>query len=267
MKITSCSLIYNDEEIIDMMLMSVVQWADEVVIVDGGSTDLTVNIIKQFQEKYPGKIKLIDGPKENPDAYEKQLKDKYGRVMQNGHFGMMKQIALDHVTGDWIFWIDSDECLIDNAKETLIALTQNNQKIDCFDIEYIHFVHDFKHIDNSEAIHLGIARFHKKIDGIVFDKYNHSLPTANFKRGTHLKGLYIYHLGYALNLLDVWKRYKRNMIFSEMHMGINQCFWRDWHYYNYPKETSPFNPHALPTAIKERFDIGVYDRERATDEK
>lgn len=264
MKISCCMLVFNDEETIDMALESALTFSDEIILVEGGSTDLTVNMIEQFQKKYPNKIQLVDGPAYNPKAYEKQLKDRYGRVMQNGHFGMMKQIAVDHAKGDWIFWLDADEALSDNARLTIDQYIKENPKVDAWDLEHMHFVRDFSNIDNSEAVHIGLLRFHKKLDSLHFTRYNHCLPQGKFKLRAAMFGtLYIFHLGYARNLLDNWKRYKRNMLFSEMHFGVNQCFWRDWHYYNFPTRTCPIPAKNFPEAIKRRFDIGIYDKERA----
>ena len=106
--ISVLSLSYNDEQCIDMYLDGALTVADEIIILDGGSTDLTVPIIKQFQEKYPEKIKLIHGLNVCPEAYEKQIKDQYGRVLQNGHFGQMRQYLYSQATSDFVFWIDLD---------------------------------------------------------------------------------------------------------------------------------------------------------------
>ena len=257
-KISCIMLTYNDEICIDMSLESALSFADEVVVLDGGSTDKTVSIIKQFQEKNPGKINYLDGLKVCPEAYEEQLKDDYGRVLQNGNFGMMRQCLVDNASGDWIFMLDSDEAVSDNAREELIRHAENKENFDIFDVPYIHFVGDFKHIDNSEAIHVGISRFFKKIDGIKFSRYNHALPEGNFTKKAAFHNVNIFHLGYAMNLFDIWVRYKRNMLKSEIHFGINQCFWRDWHYFNYPKTESHIHPSKLPKAIQKRFDIGRY---------
>jgi len=257
MKLTSCTICYNDEQYIDMMLESALTFADEIVIVDGGSTDLTVDIIKQFQKEHPNKIKLIIGPEVAPEIYEKQLKDKRGRVLQNGHFGQMRALALKQATGDWIFWIDADEALSNNGRYVMEKLIESG--CDAFNIEYLHFVHDFKHVDNSEAVHIGMLRFHKNYDGIIFQRYNHALPGYPWKQvGTGLMNIIIFHLGYAGNLINVYERYKRNLIYSEMHYGINQCYWRDWHYFNYAKKKCTVSVEKFPKAIIDRFEIGIY---------
>jgi len=260
-KLDVLSLVYNNEMIIDMMLESAVHLGDKVLLLDGGSTDHTISIIKQFQEKYPDKIILYDGLKECPEAYKKQLKDEYGRVLQNGHFGMMKTFLSKKSEGEWIFWLDTDECVNDNAREMIEKIISADPDTEGYNIEYVHFIHDFYHVDNSEKIHSGLLRLYRNIPEIQFSMYNHTLPEYRWTRVrlVHSLPLKIFHLGYARNLLDVWIRYKRNILFSEIHKKVDQYFWRDWHYFKYPVLEQKYNPQELPKAIKKRFDIGVYE--------
>lgn len=60
-----------------------VQWADEIVVLDSGSTDGTVDICR----KYTDKVFETDWP----------------------GFGPQKNRALEKATGDWVFSIDADE--------------------------------------------------------------------------------------------------------------------------------------------------------------
>ena len=83
---------YNYAQYIGKTIESVVmQDYDNIehIIVDDGSTDNSVDIIKGYQEKYPNKIKLI----------------------QQENKGQTKALnaALSNVTGDIIGWINSDD--------------------------------------------------------------------------------------------------------------------------------------------------------------
>ncbi len=76
-----------------------VAWADEIVVLDSGSTDATVAIAKQFTPK----VIQTDWP----------------------GFGLQKQRALDLATGDWVLSIDADETVSAALKvEIEQAMTQ-----------------------------------------------------------------------------------------------------------------------------------------------
>jgi len=72
----------NEAEHISRCLESV-SWADEIIVLDSGSTDNTVSLCRQY----------------TPLVYETDWPG----------FGVQKQRALDKATGDWVLSIDADE--------------------------------------------------------------------------------------------------------------------------------------------------------------
>jgi len=76
--------VFNEEENLASCLDSVKSLADEIVIVDGSSTDKTVEIAK----KYGAKVMVTEN-------------------LPNFHIN--KQKAIDLATKDWIFQLDADE--------------------------------------------------------------------------------------------------------------------------------------------------------------
>lgn len=74
----------NEESHITQCLESV-KWADEIIVLDSGSTDNTVSICKEF----------------TPHVFE----------MDWQGFGIQKQRALEKATGDWVLSIDADETI------------------------------------------------------------------------------------------------------------------------------------------------------------
>lgn len=74
----------NEESHISQCLESV-KWADEIIILDSGSTDKTVGICKQF----------------TPHVFETDWQG----------FGIQKQRALEKATGDWVLSLDADEII------------------------------------------------------------------------------------------------------------------------------------------------------------
>ena len=76
------TIAFNEERNIVECLESV-RWANELLVVDSGSLDNTVNLAKQF----PAKVMQV----------------------QWRGYGATKNHALQHATGDWILWLDADE--------------------------------------------------------------------------------------------------------------------------------------------------------------
>lgn len=91
----------NEAENIRACLESV-KWADEIIVVDSGSVDATVEICRELgvqvhQHDWPG-------------------------------FGMQKNRALSYATQEWAFSIDADERVSVELKEQLINAMKNGSK-------------------------------------------------------------------------------------------------------------------------------------------
>jgi glycosyltransferase involved in cell wall biosynthesis len=84
MKLSLCLATHNEEENLGSCLESAKQIVDEVVIIDGSSTDKTVEIAK----KYGARVIVTNNPP---------------------MFHVNKQKALDACKGDWILQLDADE--------------------------------------------------------------------------------------------------------------------------------------------------------------
>ncbi len=80
--ISVCLIVKNEEKHIEACLDSVA-WADQIVVVDSGSTDRTLEKARR------AKLSIYQHPFVN--------------------FAEQKNFALDQATGDWIFFIDADE--------------------------------------------------------------------------------------------------------------------------------------------------------------
>ncbi len=90
--VSVCMIVKDEESMLHRCLKSVMPIADEIIINDTGSTDSTVEIAKQ----YGAKIIKGDSP------------------LEVG-FDVARNETISKAKGDWIFWIDADEELIDNT--------------------------------------------------------------------------------------------------------------------------------------------------------
>jgi len=94
-KISVCLATFNEEENLKDCLESV-KWAEEIVLVDGQSTDKTVALAK----KYTNKIIIRKNP-----------------LM----FHLNKQKAFAAATQDWILYLDADERVSEKLKKEILA--------------------------------------------------------------------------------------------------------------------------------------------------
>jgi len=90
---------FNEEENIGPCLESVRQLAEEIVVVDGTSTDKTVAIAR----KYTSKVII----RENPPI-----------------FHINKQIAIDAAKGEWILQLDADERVTPELRDEILKTVE-----------------------------------------------------------------------------------------------------------------------------------------------
>ncbi len=82
--ISLCMIALNEEEWIGRALENTTPFVDEIIVVDGGSTDQTVSIAKQAGAT------VIHSPWDD-------------------HFAHQRNVSLNHATSDWILVMDPDE--------------------------------------------------------------------------------------------------------------------------------------------------------------
>jgi len=103
MSITLSAVIitFNEERNIERCLSSLIDVADEIVVVDSFSKDRTEEICNKFN------VKFIENPFE-------------GHIQQ-------KNFAIDTASNDWILSLDADEALTDELKKSILEIKKNPQ--------------------------------------------------------------------------------------------------------------------------------------------
>ncbi|PSU25236.1 glycosyltransferase family 2 protein [Photobacterium phosphoreum] len=86
----------NEADRVELCLQSIVDIADEIIVLDSGSTDETVAIC----QRYTNNVTVTDWP----------------------GFGKQKQRALDKASCDWVLSIDADEALDEQMQQALVSL-------------------------------------------------------------------------------------------------------------------------------------------------
>ena len=105
MKLSLCIAVYNEEKNLHYPLDSALDVVDEVIIVDGGSTDKTVEIAKSYGKK----VRVIGS--DNPTMFHKN-----------------KQKAISAAKGEWILQLDADEELSKELKFEIKQIISNNSE-------------------------------------------------------------------------------------------------------------------------------------------
>lgn len=96
-RLSVCLIVRDEEALLDGCLQSVAPLADELVVIDTGSTDRTVEIAR---------------------AHGAHV----GHFGWNDDFAAARNASLDAATGDWVFVIDADERLAPDAVAAMGAL-------------------------------------------------------------------------------------------------------------------------------------------------
>lgn len=144
MKISGAVICQNEDALIRKCI-SQLDWVDEIVVIDGGSVDKTIDILKELKEA-DKRIKIF-------------------RVPFNGHFGDQKNMALMHCKGEWIFNIDADEIIEEELKEELRGYVDNKDKIELVTIPRMNFI-DGVHQKNAYPDYQ--ARFFKSFCRFIY---------------------------------------------------------------------------------------------------
>ena len=118
-KYSVCMITYNDEECIRDTMENVAPYiTDDFVITDGGSTDKTIDIIKEYD------VNLL-------------------HKKWNDNFEIQKNYSLDHANQEWRIWIDADETYEPIFWNQLVWYIRDaeSRDVDCINVPRINIVH------------------------------------------------------------------------------------------------------------------------------
>lgn len=96
-------IVKNEEQDLAACLDSVKGWVDEIVILDSGSTDNTRSIALAYGAKF------------------------YENLDWQG-FGKQRQLAQHYVTGDFVLWLDADERVTPELKQSILQAVSRNEE-------------------------------------------------------------------------------------------------------------------------------------------
>ena len=91
----------------------------ELICVNDGSTDGSGAILQDYARRYPSFLTVIETP--------------------NGGLGHARNTGLEAAGGEYVLFVDSDDCLAPGAVEEMLALLKRNPGVDAvvFDLVYV----------------------------------------------------------------------------------------------------------------------------------
>ena len=117
MKLSVIIPVYNTREYLTACLDSVLvpEGGDyEILIVNDGSTDDSGAIAAEYARRHPGLVRVI--------------------TTENGGLGAARNVGLENAAGDYLLFLDSDDCLEKGALGDMLPLLDGSFDIGIFDI-------------------------------------------------------------------------------------------------------------------------------------
>lgn len=161
--ISLCMIVLNEEKFLKRSLTNAAPYVDEIIIVDGGSKDKTLEIAKSF-------------------------KAQVFRAPWKEDFAAQRNISLKHAKKDWILVIDADEVCEKRLLEDLQSLAQNNIGVDAFAFPRKNYIDE----KQTAAYPDRQTRFFKRDKKIRYERPLHE-AIVGFRRIASPMDLHIIH--------------------------------------------------------------------------
>lgn len=185
-------IVKNEEHNIFALMDDVCPVLEEVIVVDTGSTDRTLEILAEKQEKYPN------------------LRIEHFEWIDD--FSAARNYSFSLATQDWVFWVDGDDRI---NTQNLLHFKQNlldDPNVDVWILPYIYS----KNLDGSSALTLGRERFLRRGKKVIWQGAIHESIGIWHLRQKEYDGLAIEHnrvgknIDFGRNLRILEREYERD---------------------------------------------------------
>lgn len=186
LRLSLCMIVKDEEEMLPRCLAAAKRAVDEMIVVDTGSTDRTVEIAESFG----------------------------ARVLHHewtGSFSDARNVSLEAATGDWIIYLDADEVLVEEDGERLRALTGRVWR-EAFALIETNYTGDIE--DGTALTHNALRVFRNRPEyrfkGRLHEQMAYALPGYLTERIEYTQ-LRIDHYGYLGVVRDSKDKSRRNL--------------------------------------------------------
>jgi len=207
-RLSVCVVTYNEEVRVRRTLESL-KWADEIIVVDGPSTDRTEEICREYTNNFY----------------------KYPYV---SNLSLKKNFSFSKATGDWIMYIDADEVVTDQLALEVRKTLKNDQDFDgfyiprrniCFGkwIKHCGWYPDFtlrlfkrgrgefpaKHVHEALRVNGKAGYLTDPVDHYTYNSISQYIDKLNFFTS--------FEAEYAVSLMDEEKKWRYRDFFRDGH--------------------------------------------------
>lgn len=214
-----CMITKNEENNIERCLNSISKIADEIIIVDTGSTDKTVELAQRFQ------------------------KTKIYTYVWNNNFSDARNYSLSKATKKWVFFIDADEELNIADIPFLKKLIKKEPK-EAISFRLINIVNNLE-CSNTYTVRFFKRRKDYKFEGKIHEQITPSIYKKNGPDCIKDTNIHLYHYGYDENTTDIKAKVARNL---SILLSFDDADKDGFYYYNLATEYYRYEDYTM--AIK-----------------
>ncbi len=179
-RLSVCMIVKDEEKMLPDCLESIKGLYDELIVVDTGSSDRTVDIAEQFGAK------IYHHPWEN-------------------NFSLHRNQSISYATGDWILQIDADERLDAASYHSLLPTLQKApEKV----LGFCVIIQDYKK-DGSQSVRFNYPRIFRNNAGVRYEAAVHNQVIIEGK--VEFSEIQLNHFGYDLDPVSMLKKFRRSV--------------------------------------------------------
>jgi tetratricopeptide (TPR) repeat protein len=181
-----CMIVKDEQEMLPRCLAAVRDAVDEIVVVDTGSSDRTIEIAREFGAR----------------VIEREW---------TGSFADARNVSFEAATGDWLLYLDADEVLVAEDAPLLRELTGRTWREAFYLVETNH-TGDLG--DGTAVAHNALRVFRNRpeyrFEGRIHEQIAHRLP-AGLPERLEPTRVRVEHFGYLGSVRDAKEKSRRNI--------------------------------------------------------
>jgi glycosyltransferase involved in cell wall biosynthesis len=189
-KVSLCMIVKDEERYLPACLESVQSLVDEIIVIDTGSNDRTVEIA----EKYGARV------------FHTPWEDNFSKA---------RNVSLEKATGDWILQLDADERFEQEDRDKLLEVIQSG-KAEGYLFQVINY--DFESTEDVcvfPSLRLWRNRPEYRFVGALHEQISSSIIERTTSEHLLMTPIRIHHYGYSAAVMQEKRKTERNINIAE----------------------------------------------------